>query len=172
MVELDEYEKKEFWYKIKIKEMEELLLEVHFYTEYSTDMKKVAEAVNPEYYMDEQNKKSRLDARCDELLLHYLENLKGWHVGDCTCIPCSCSKCHAEDILGINTIKGLGKHAAHKVNAAFGEDNERTIDEAIERLGNYEPVLKKEYEQFQPRWSEEAKNAYDWLVLYKNTYLI
>lgn len=179
VVELDEHEQKEFWYKIKIEEMEELLFEAHFYSEDKyLDMERVKEAVDPKYYMTEKNEKSELEKRCDELLEHYLMELRGWHVGDCTCVACSCSKCHAESLLGIDTIKGLGKHSAYKIDAAFGKNNEKTIDEAIDSLANYKPIIADPkvwekvggYERYVPRWTAEAKAAYDWLVEYKNTH--
>ena len=46
------------------------------------------------------------DEHIDEMANYYLNDLEnGYHVGDCTCVPCSCSKCHAEYLIGIDTIK-------------------------------------------------------------------
>jgi hypothetical protein len=170
-VELDEIEKKEFWYKIKINEMTNLLYEAHFFLE--ENLEKVKKAVDPEYYSSENNE---LDKRCDLLLEQYLNDLQDIHVGDCTCVAMSCSKCHAESILGIDTIPGLKKHSSYKIDGAFGKNNEKTIEEAIESLKNYKVNIEnpKEwdrlggYEQYIPRWMEEAKDAHDWLVDYKN----
>ena len=128
-VELDENEKKELWYKIKIKEMEEILFSAHFYLEEKYfDLERAKDDLDPDYYC-------------------------------------------------IDTIKGLGKHTAYKINAAFGTNNEKSIDEAIEYLANYDPKPKDPesdawkklggYEQYVPRWKEEAKMAHDWLVNYK-----
>ena len=178
-VELDENEKKELWYKIKIQEMEEILFSAHFYLEEKYfDLKRAKDDLDPDYYCNEEdNKKSKLDERCDMLLETFLSELQSNHIGDCTCVACSCMKCHAEGLLGIDTIKGLGKHTAHKINAAFGINNEKNIDEAIEYLANYDPKPKDPesdawkkmggYEQYVPRWKEEAKLAHDWLVNYK-----
>ena len=181
-VELDENEKKELWYKIKVKEMEELLFDAHFHLQEGQyyDLNKARNAVEPDYYLDEDDngEKSKLDKRADLLLEHYLAELQSNHVGDCTCVPCSCSECHAESILGIDTIPGLGKHSAYKIDGAFGKNNEKTIDEAIESLANYKPVRSGSWENYPqedfdkhlPRWTAEAKLAHDWLVNYKNTY--
>ncbi len=181
-VELAEHEKKELWYKIKIEELQNLLFEAHFHFKEGQfqDMKRVQESLNPDYYLDEEKpeQKSKLDERCDELLNYYLDELKSFHSGDCTCVPASCLKCVAERTLGIDTIPGLKKHSSYKIDGAFGKNNEKTIDEAIESLANYTPVKGESWNQFSqeefdkhvPRWTAEAKNAHDWLVHYKNTY--
>jgi hypothetical protein len=175
-IELNEYEIKELWYKIKLAEMEDLLLEAHFNVEEGKyfDLEKARKKLNPEYYCSDD--KTKLDERCDTLLTYYLEELKSNHCGDCTCVACSCGKCHAEALLGINTTKGLGKHSAYKIDGAFGTNNEKSIDEAIESLANYNPGTKgpawnkfsqEEFNKYIPRWMDEAKTAHDWLVNYK-----
>lgn len=175
-IDLDENEKKELWYKIKIELMDERLFSAHFHLEEGKyfDLQRARQEVNPDYYCTD-DEKSPLDKRCDEMLEYYLADLQDVHVGDCTCVACSCGKCHAESLLNIDTIKGLGKHSACKVDGAFGKDNEKSIDEAIASLANYVPVrseawLKYPEEDFYrhvPRWKEESKVAHDWLVQYK-----
>lgn len=175
-IELDEMEKKLLWHKIKINEMEEMLFSAHFHLQKDKhfDLEKAKEAVDPDYYCTDEQ--SKLDKRCDMLLEHFIEELNSFHAGDCTCVPCSCSKCHAESLLGIDTIKGLGKHSAYKIDGAFGKDNEKSIDEAIEVLVNYKTPIKgagwekftqEQFEQHIPRWRAEAKAAADWLINYK-----
>lgn len=177
-IDLDENDKKELWYKIKVAELEELLSSTHFYLEEGKyfNLERARKEADPEYYCTDE--KSPLDKRCDELLEHYVSELQSRHIGDCTCLACSCSKCHAESLVGIDTIPGLGKHSAHKIDGAFGKHNEKTIDEAIDSLANYDPKPSDPnsdgwkklggYEQYIPRWKAEAKNAHDWLVNYKN----
>ncbi len=179
-IELDEAEKKELWLKIKIKEMEELLFDAYFHLrekDKDFNLESARKAVEPDYYLGvTDNEKSDIDKRCDEMLEYYLAELQANHVGDCTCVPCSCIKCYAEDLLGINTTKGLGKHSAYKINAAFGNKNEKTIEEALESLKNYNPTKgdawskfsQEEFDKHVPRWKAEAKLAYDWLLKYKN----
>jgi hypothetical protein len=177
-VELDEQDKKELWLKIKLEEMEERLFDVHFNLQEGEhfDLESARNSADPEYYCTDE--KSPIDKRCDQLLEHYITELQSSHCGDCTCVACSCSKCHAESLLGINTTPGLEKHAASKINGAFGKDNVKSIDEAIDYLANYEinpdhytsEAWKKlgGHEQYVPRWMAEAKFAHDWLVNYKN----
>lgn len=174
-VELDEHEKKELWYRIKIKEMEELLYSAHFHLQEGKfyDVNRAKESVKADYYCTDD--KSDLDKRCDELFGYFIEELMGKHAGDCTCIACTCDKCYAESLLGIDTIKGLGKHSASKIDAAFGINNEKTLDEAIESLAHYEPVRSASWEKYPQadfdkhvsRWKQEAKVAHAWLVQYK-----
>ena len=174
-IELDQHEKKELWYKIKLKEMEELLFSAHFHLQEDKyfDLAQARKEVEPDYYCTDD--KSPLDKRCDEMLEYYLAELKDKHAGDCTCIPCSCSKCHAESLLDMDTIKGLGKHSAYKIDSAFGPNNEKTIDQAIESLANYVPVKgenwkntsQADFDKHIPRWTEEARAAHVWLVNYK-----
>lgn len=185
VIELDEFEKKEFWYKIKIKELEEIVTTGHFTLSHHewhnkaikprTLEETVAEAMrelDPSYVYNEGESEGKgIDARVQELFEYYMADLAGPHVGDCTCVPCSCTKCHAEDILGINTIKGLGKHSAYKVDSAFGKNNERSIDEALEHLKNYVPKADwAGWEAHADRWTKEAKAAYEWLLAYRQAH--
>lgn len=180
-INLEEHEKKELWYKIKIAEMEELMSNAAFHLEEGKffDIEKARRDVNTEYYYSESdNEISDLDKRCNKLLENYLEALQSYHCGDCTCRAASCEKCNAESLLGINTIGGLGKHSTYKVNSAFGKDNILSIDEAITKLSsfNINPADYTDssweklggYQQYVPRWEAETKVAHDWLVNYKN----
>jgi hypothetical protein len=107
----------------------------------------------------------------------YLSELEsGDHMGDCTCYPASCMKCHAEHIFGINTIEGLGKHSALKIYASFSRDEATTIHDVIERLTGYEPVRsgawlhmpEEAFDQNVPRWKAEGERAVTWLVAYRD----
>ena len=196
-IELDEHEQEVFKLKIKVKEMEEALCSASIHldpanaswvmkenyrrTKPHTIETLIAEVrkdyLNMDYILGEGKDERSLDGRVDEMFQYYMDDLASYHVGDCTCVPCSCTKCHAEDLLGINTIKGLGKHAAYKVDAAFGKDNERTIDEALESLRSYNPTRPADmsgwdkvggWDKHLPRWKTEATSAYDWLLNYRN----
>jgi hypothetical protein len=106
-----------------------------------------------------------------------IEDLQHGHGGDCTCWPMACSKCMAESFLGIDTIKGLGKHEAAKIMSAFGKNGDKTIDEALEALktpydyekrhSSWEKYSREEYEKHIPRWEVEKKKAIEWLEKYK-----
>lgn len=114
-----------------------------------------------------------------EEIQELIEYLNYSHMGDCTCVPCSCMRCHVEDMLGVNTIEGLGKHSAYKVQGAFGKDSTRTIDEAIESLETPKEYVKgdawknysqEDYEKHIPRWEKEREVAAKWLRNYKERY--
>lgn len=194
IVELDEHEIELFRLKLKIEQYEEMIFSAHWgltrTAEYLAGLprpKTVEQAreeaikeLEPEYWCDDGNK---LDKRVDELLKHYLEELRLPHLGDCTCFAMSCSKCHAESLFGIDTIKGLGKHQAHKVQGAFsnGKDGdvwlpEASLDEAISRLENYNPTKGPAWARFSqgdfdahvPRWKAEAASAAAWLKNYRS----
>lgn len=109
----------------------------------------------------------------NDLHSEYEAALRDIHVGDCTCVPCSCLKCWAEGYLGIDTMPGLGKHMAYKVDAAF--DLGRSLDEAIDVLANWDPSPSPMWdgklaiwEANLPRWKEEAAQAHAWLVRYRD----
>jgi len=107
----------------------------------------------------------------------YVEDLHDSHGGDCTCWPATCPKCMAESYLGIDTIKGLGKHEASNIMGAFGKDGDKTIDEALDALripykyekrhSSWEKYPREEYEKHIPRWESEKKRAIEWLENYK-----
>ena len=190
IIELDEHEQRDLWHKIRFERMTDMLFSVHYELtckKDGPDIEAIKREVDPDYYLNEDDStsgKSKLDKSCDESLAHYLEELAGSHVGDCTCFPMSCSKCHAEGLIGIDTIKGLGKHSADKIYHAFvykeGEIwKYRNIDEALEILKSYNPTPQPGsgwekvggFFSHVPRWKEEARLAYEWLLNYKNTVL-
>jgi hypothetical protein len=86
------------------------------------------------------------------------------HCGDCTKVSCSCNKCYAEEVIGINTTEGL--ECFRYISAAFeGRDN---IDDAIKYLST--PVTEYTEEWCAPhveRWDAERKVALLSLIKYK-----
>lgn len=199
---LDEHEQEIFKWKIRLKEYEEMVYSAyHTLTHHDwwnsliakngeakpvrTLQDTIDEAVkelHPDYWMDEEDgKQTKMEERVEMLFKLHMDDLVGYHVGDCTCVPCSCSKCWAENLLGIDTIKGLGKHEASKINSAFGRQNEKTLDEVIASLEDYEPKpfeanpafknwTKEDHDKHIPRWREEGKRAHIWLINYRNTH--
>lgn len=184
---LDEHEKKEFWYKIKVGELQETMISAYFHLdEGRSEFYKPNEAkeeLDPEFFCPEWNDgskkgtKSKLDERVDSLFKYFIEDLEiNPHGGDCTCVACSCSKCHAENILGIDTIKGLGKHEASAIQGAFKKrgtefperNNQHTIDEAIVHLEQWIPEAHWEgAEAHFERWINENVQATTWLKRYR-----
>lgn len=161
---VNEEEKKEMRYKLMIELLYDKIYGGAFYLK------------DGEYYNIDEAKKC-LDAEdvekeCDQLLEWYVAELKLPHIGDCICFPASCGKCYGEDLLGISTLKGLPKHSANKIDVAFRKYNNR--EDVLNHLKNYIPHIDDPkkwermggYEQYIPRWKEEAKSAYEWLSNY------
>lgn len=106
---------------------------------------------------------------------YYAGALASTHIGDCTCDPASCMKCAAEALMNINTISGLGKHEANKVRGAFRDG--RSLAEAVDYLRTHDPddagpdSWKSKHPEMWadsvPRWREEQRRAYEWLVRYQ-----
>lgn len=199
-VELDEGEKRELRLKLKLEYLEERISSAHFdldpaHREWK--QKHLNQAVTIEdsvtaalksldtgFLLDGEERNGRtLDSYLDERLGYYVEALREEHEGDCTCIPCSCIKCHAESLVGVDTIAGLGKHPGSKLSGLFqtpkGGGPEPTIDEVLEKLRDYKPVkgpgweryTEEDFQRNVPRWTAEAKHAYDWLLEYKKSKL-
>lgn len=109
-----------------------------------------------------------------EEIQDYISYIDDQHGGDCTCFPCTCMRCYIEGMLGIDTLRGLGKHEASTVLGAFGKDGKKTIDEAITALEADKEYIKPDtwpdsvgYEIHIPRWESERVNAIEWLKKYK-----
>ncbi len=169
-IELTESEKEAFRLKVRLWEYEEAVRTALFLLD--------DERKNGKFY-DPKRALSALEHALEpkeHLADDYLRELEsGFHCGDCTCVAMSCSRCHAESILGVDTLEGLGKHAARKIDGAFGENSEKSIDEALESLSDYQPTRsgawldlpEAEFEKHVPRWQQEAKAAHGWLLNYK-----
>lgn len=184
-VELDAIEKIKLLYDLKLKEMEELLWDVHFsLTEEHFNLERARKAADYKYFSGaddlKEGEKTPLEIRAEVMFNAIIEDLEsGYHSGDCTCIPCTCMKCYGEDMIGINTLSGTSKHTNYKIDWAF--DYGRTdvsIDVAIKKLENYDCIpndpdsehwkSKGGYEQFIPEWKKEYQYAADWLKKYKH----
>lgn len=110
----------------------------------------------------------------DEQVNMHVAGLQHSHGGDCTCFPATCFKCLAEESLGIDTIRGLGKHSAHKIYMIFNENPDLTLDEAIAKLEEPAEYIKPStwpdgvgYEHHIPRWKREREAAVKWLKQYR-----
>ena len=194
IIELDEHEKEILRLKIKINLLEEDLGSAAVYldpknaswvmkpsprrpegyTQESLIAEVLEDYLNMSYmYSEGEHKGKGLDERVNELLEYYIVELRAGHAGDCTCFPASCCKCHAEGLLGINTIEGLGKHEAHKILAAFSYKDGETWKERS--LGEAMAILQKSNAAWQvstdqsphaPRWKAEAGRALEWMEAY------
>lgn len=159
---LDVHDAKNFWNLIKLAEMEELLFDAHFHMQDDrwNDMAAARRAVDPDYYVDEEDgTKTKLDQRVQILHDHYVQELLSSHGGDCTCFPASCSKCHAEHMLRIDTTPGMGKYMGYYVFGVFGKPEIATCAQAIAFMQNNASL------------SDTGKLALAWLIDYQATKL-
>ena len=181
VVELDEHDRALLWHRLKIERLEEQIVQAHFDINPETrewHNKHVKERTVDEAIAEALKMLTvdGVDDRISKNSTDYANELAAKHSGDCTCVPCSCLKCHAETLMGVDTIAGLGKHEASYIEGAFAED--RTIAQALDYLKDYRPTKGKGWErhteeEFQihvPRWVEEAKGAYAWLEKYREVH--
>lgn len=169
VVELDERDMEILRFKVALEEMEERIYGAHFYLEGAhLNIERAIRELDVENLEDVPFAKA-----IDQKLGWLVPSLSDAHVGDCTCVPCSCTKCHAESMLGINTIKGLGQHSAYKVDNACKAS--ATLSEAIVKLQEYEAFRdgawltrpEEEFARYIPRWKNEAAWAAKWLQEYQ-----
>lgn len=158
VVVLDDNEKQILWQKIKTNLLEELIFEIHFALNNNViDIQTAKENSDINYLLrKDQNGKTKIDTETDELFQVYLSSLSFEHCGDCTCIPASCLKCSAEEILGINTLEKYSKTYGSKISSIF--EKVRTIDQAIKQLS------------LEPERNENFENISDekWIVIKKD----
>lgn len=88
------------------------------------------------------------------------------HWGDCTKVACSCTKCHAEDVLGVSAVEGIKNF--HYISGAFGKDT--TLDEAIEKLSKDAEYNEEWHKPHIERWTKERKEALESLIWYRDKY--
>jgi len=187
-VTLSESESKELWYKLKIDDLMELLSNAeHYVDQVPPNTEKVKLYVESGYYYDEdKDGKTKIDKRIDSIHASFIEALVDHHIGDCVCYPCSCTKCWAEHLLGIETID-IGKHSANYILEAFTVDGvvlkDMPINQALDKLQgeslSYDELSEENRQKWEksggreafdyhtPRWNNEKKYAYEWLLNYK-----
>jgi hypothetical protein len=168
IIELDDHDKEVLRLKLIIETLTERIVGAHVHLEEgaSFDLVRARHAV--EYAGMDRD----ADVRVPESVIDLTNELLGSHCGDCTCVPYSCSKCQAEDMLGIDTTKGLGKHEASKIDSSFKSG--KNVDEVIVELENYQvkPITSPNFTQemldhWTPIWKEQASQAAVWLKAYK-----
>jgi hypothetical protein len=197
IVELDEFDKKLLRQRLEIEDLKERNFSAHFELDpesrawHNKEIKErsLEEAVTSalkkldvSYVQGDEKRGTEpklYSEHLDEEFDLYVKELSAKHCGDCTCVACSCLKCRVEELIGVDTIKGLKKHAAYKIDSAFdtqtgSDDPKILLDRALSTLRNYNPVKPESWsggnESFQvhvPRWLSEAKEAHDWLLAYQ-----
>jgi len=181
---LNEEEKTKIWYKIKEETLIQLLFSTHYeflkhnYDITKVNIEKVKKILDPNYYIEEP-----IDNETTKRFQWYMEELESEHSGDCTACAYTCPKCQVENMLEIDTINGLSKDMASKINTLFTENKDLTIEQAIEILKDDHNKIPDEsfinvwkdkggWEEFIPQFKKENDNLIDWLTNYKETKLI
>ena len=175
IVELDDSDRRLLRLRLEVDDLQERIASAHVLldsTWLQSESPEVGKALR--YLTIPDDDPVRLDRRAAE----FERELAAGHVGDCTCVPCSCLKCYAEHLVGVDTLKGLGKHEAAKVAGAFTSregGTTPTLDEVISRLLTWRPTKGPAWDKFSdadwqqhvPRLLEEAARAHTWLTRYK-----
>lgn len=187
VVELDEFDKKLLWHKVKIHRLEEMIGEAHldldpeFQEWRRTALKErcpvdfVADARKHLRYRfisgEEKINGKSFDEVVGEATDDCVSALSSHHDGDCVCVPCSCEKCHAEMLVGVDTLAGLGKHEASSIDGCFSRGETPTVPQleaTLVKLSTYDGSSAPEWGQPHiARWVEEHKRAHAWLVAYQ-----
>lgn len=192
IVELDDADTLLLRERLKVQELQERITSAYFAldpehqawlatirSKERTPEKSLTEALtwlDLDYLLDGAERHGKtLDQALDERLASYVQELASEHSGDCTCVPCSCLKCQAESLLGIDTIAGLGNHEACNIGVVFkANEGETSIEDALQRLASYRPVWspdnrysEEEFQKHVPRWTEEGRRAHAWLDAYR-----
>jgi hypothetical protein len=117
------------------------------------------------YWGDDKNQDFTTE-RCleSDLVKYMFTALEDTHGGDCTCAPCSCDRCHAESLLGINTLPA-SKHVNRRLQSMWW-DEYASLEQKTEAC-----LRKEEFEKKYPpkpwtpdqatkdRWDREAIEA-------------
>jgi hypothetical protein len=171
-VELTDEDRELLRLKLKIEEYEEAVGMAALYLDEEGDAAKYFDPGTARRYLARVLKEGFENEHYGDFIRE-LES--GRHGGDCTSASGPCPKCYVEGLLGINTIPGLRSNAALYIDEVFGRGDDVGIDEAVQRLRDYEPVrnggwLQLSQDKFDAhveRWKEEARDACGWLVEYK-----
>lgn len=161
-VELNHNDKKKLFSQIKQQEYKNLL-------------------ITKQYKNKLQISNTTINKNAHHTMLLYIDALLNNHQGDCTCVSFSCTKCAAEYVLDINTIKGLTKQCANKIHTAFNQHKDTSIEQAIQYLSTFSIDAEKfntkawkdigGHEQYVPRWKQEQEDAHQWLINYQKNFL-
>ena len=98
--------------------------------------------------------------RLDRIAAQHAAELMGEHFGDCVCAPCSCAKCRAESLAGVDTLGKVGKHELRMIEGVFGGPSPAlTAQEAAARLD--EPLSASEdwHGAHLERWNAQRRQA-------------
>lgn len=173
LIILTDVEKEQFRNTILKDILEEELITIDIYIQGKIKLPDGYESIE-DYAKKEVKRLSEMfeDDELDQEVEHQFEWMieqleQGYHVGDCTCVPASCGKCHAEYLLGFDTIKGLGKHEGAKLSGYFHSKPDATAKDCLEHLKNNPVVATEDWHHGHiERWNKERENVIEWLKEY------
>lgn len=125
----------------------------------------------------QENDKSRFEAELQEIEKYYgmtfekhadlylessIEALRSFHVGDCTCVASTCSKCYAESYVGYYT-HDIPKHPGHHIFQASFTVDRRLLEEdmrpVMEELSKKVVAEEPWHELYVKKWQKEKDQA-------------
>lgn len=146
---LNDHEKEILKLKIRIFEMEMALYDVEFYLntppfkDSSIGIENAQRVCSVDYWDppdgSPEGTLSKADERVNYLFDQCIIDLERHsHAGDCTCVPCSCMKCFAEDLIGVSTIKDFSKYDNNEISKWFADKQStlENLDKLIEHLAS------------------------------------
>ena len=143
-VQLDDRAKREFTLLFALRQMEDKMWEISHDLDngdYAGARDEVSRFTSSSMHDGEHTSNYNYWERYSNLhhVNYYLDAIvNDPHEGDCTAIACSCVRCHAEQILDVDTTRGLGKRALRMVPGIL----ERFPD----GYKDCDPILKAAYE--------------------------
>lgn len=186
---LDDFDKKELWYKIKIYQLIEVIGDAHFElfdtSRNQVDYEYMDSLLEPSKYEKfDDTGPCYLDKRVDDIFKDYLTYLDDYHTGDCTSHSGSCMRCLVEERLGINTIQGLENGCGNYLYSAFIKDGKMQKDMPIRDAIEYlqKPIPEHDdmplevqqsweksggkvlYDKKRPYWIMKKSRALDYLI--------
>jgi hypothetical protein len=184
-VELSDLDKRLLQLQLKLERYEDFMFTAHLYLRegdplFKFDVERARAELDPKRWCSDET--TKVDEWVAEGVEHHVEALLGPHGGDCVCQPMTCPKCHAEQLLGIDTLAPYpGKHALHQIEAAFSYRDgevwkERSYSEAVAKLENYDPQPTQAWKdrdptgelwaKWLPQWRQQAAAALAYLRAY------
>lgn len=159
---LDEHEQKLFRAKVQLEDYSDSLSEVTFILEQDPiDIARLKSICTWEGLFGEE-RDEELDRRAKIFEQEFLSE----HCGDCTCVPASCSKCYALELIDgfkLDPTWKIGKHTGYILSHLFRKEEIDTCDKAIAHL-------KKDQSFLNP--DEKLAKVIDFLTTYRDTYLV
>ena len=167
-VELDDSDRKTLETNIRIDELENIIAEMGFHSEEGQyfDIEKVRNTYKEYLSTGDESFSKRVKERAKECE----EELLSTHCGDCICVACTCMKCWAEQFLGIDTTKGLGKYEGSIIEDLFRNKNISCKD-AIKHLEKNPIQLMANHAENHVKWLQHRLNALEWLKNYEKNCL-